>query len=88
MSEGAVVRERATSARAEEYLGPAHVLGARGQAVVIELPDGESSEATMALALPYAPAVGDVLLWESWMRHEVPPGSAGAKRISISFNYR
>lgn len=35
-----------------------------------------------------APAVGDVLLWESWMRHEVPPGSAGAKRISVSFNYR
>ncbi|WP_437905433.1 DUF3540 domain-containing protein [Sorangium sp. So ce327] len=62
MSEGAVVRERATSARAEEYLGPAHVLEARGQAVVVELPDGESAEATMALALPYAPAVGDVLL--------------------------
>ncbi|WP_437296123.1 DUF3540 domain-containing protein [Sorangium sp. So ce426] len=62
MSERAAVRERATPARVEEYLGPAHVLEARGQAVVVELPDGESSEATMALALPYTPAVGDVLL--------------------------
>lgn len=35
-----------------------------------------------------APAVGTVLLWESWLRHEVPPGSGSEKRISISFNYR
>jgi uncharacterized protein (TIGR02466 family) len=34
------------------------------------------------------PASGDVLLWESWMRHEVVPGSAKGERISISFNYR
>ena len=34
------------------------------------------------------PAVGEVLLWESWLRHEVPPGSAKDRRISISFNYR
>ncbi|AGP41659.1 hypothetical protein BE04_30800 [Sorangium cellulosum] len=62
MSEVAVARERATSVRVEEYLGPAHVLEARGHAVVIELPEGERAEATMALAIPYAPAVGDVLL--------------------------
>ncbi|MCD2324651.1 TIGR02466 family protein [Sphingomonas sp. IC-56] len=35
-----------------------------------------------------APEPGTVLLWESWMRHEVPPGSGSAKRISVSFNYR
>ena len=35
-----------------------------------------------------SPAVGTVLLWESWLRHEVPAGAGGAKRISISFNYR
>lgn len=35
-----------------------------------------------------APEVGTVLLWESWLRHEVPAGSGGAKRISVSFNYR
>ena len=34
------------------------------------------------------PAVGEVLLWESWLRHEVAPGSAKAERVSISFNYR
>ena len=34
------------------------------------------------------PEPGTVLLWESWLRHEVPPGSGRAPRISISFNYR
>lgn len=34
------------------------------------------------------PEPGTVLLWESWLRHEVPPGSGKARRISISFNYR
>lgn len=35
-----------------------------------------------------APTPGSVLLWESWLRHEVPPGTAKTERISISFNYR
>ena len=34
-----------------------------------------------------APEVGDVLLWESWLRHEVPVNMAEDERISISFNY-
>ena len=29
-----------------------------------------------------------VLLWESWLRHEVPPNKARGKRVSVSFNYR
>jgi uncharacterized protein (TIGR02466 family) len=33
------------------------------------------------------PARGSVFLWESWLRHEVPPNGGKAKRISISFNY-
>jgi uncharacterized protein (TIGR02466 family) len=33
------------------------------------------------------PEVGDVLLWESWLRHEVPMNMAEEDRISISFNY-
>ncbi|MEM7732577.1 MAG: TIGR02466 family protein [Pseudomonadota bacterium] len=33
------------------------------------------------------PAAGDVLLWESWLRHEVPMNTAEDDRISISFNY-
>jgi uncharacterized protein (TIGR02466 family) len=35
-----------------------------------------------------APKVGDVLLWESWLRHEVPLNMADEERISVSFNYR
>ena len=34
-----------------------------------------------------APKVGDVLLWESWLRHEVPMNMAENERISVSFNY-
>lgn len=34
------------------------------------------------------PAVGSVLLWESWLRHEVMPNTAKQDRLSISFNYR
>ena len=34
-----------------------------------------------------APDVGDVLLWESWLRHEVPMNMAEDERISVSFNY-
>ncbi|KMW56187.1 hypothetical protein AIOL_001139 [Candidatus Rhodobacter oscarellae] len=34
-----------------------------------------------------APKVGDVLLWESWLRHEVPMNMAEGERISVSFNY-
>jgi uncharacterized protein (TIGR02466 family) len=34
------------------------------------------------------PAVGDVLLWESWLRHEVPMNMAEDDRISVSFNYK
>jgi uncharacterized protein (TIGR02466 family) len=33
------------------------------------------------------PSPGAVFLWESWLRHEVLPGSAKAPRISLSFNY-
>ncbi|MFD1612656.1 TIGR02466 family protein [Sphingomonas tabacisoli] len=35
-----------------------------------------------------APQPGTILLWESWLRHEVLPGAAKADRLSISFNYR
>jgi uncharacterized protein (TIGR02466 family) len=33
------------------------------------------------------PAVGEVLMWESWLRHEVPMHMSGEERISVSFNY-
>ena len=35
-----------------------------------------------------APAPGDVVLWESWLRHEVTANRArGGERVSVSFNY-
>jgi uncharacterized protein (TIGR02466 family) len=34
-----------------------------------------------------SPEVGEVLLWESWLRHEVPLNMADEDRISVSFNY-
>jgi uncharacterized protein (TIGR02466 family) len=34
-----------------------------------------------------APKPGTLLLWESWLRHEVPVNQAKGQRISISFNY-
>jgi uncharacterized protein (TIGR02466 family) len=30
---------------------------------------------------------GDVVLFESWLRHEVPPARYSGERISVSFNY-
>ena len=33
------------------------------------------------------PRAGMLLLWESWLRHEVRPSSGRGERLSISFNY-
>ena len=35
----------------------------------------------------FAPQVGTLMLWESWLRHEVPLNRAEGNRISVSFNY-
>lgn len=34
-----------------------------------------------------APRPGLLLMWESWLRHEVLPGTAKTDRLSISFNF-
>jgi uncharacterized protein (TIGR02466 family) len=34
-----------------------------------------------------SPQPGTVLMWESWLRHEVPANRAKSDRISVSFNY-
>lgn len=34
------------------------------------------------------PKPGSLLLWESYLRHEVPVNNANTERISVSFNYR
>jgi uncharacterized protein (TIGR02466 family) len=30
---------------------------------------------------------GRVVLFESWLRHEVPAGGSARERVSLSFNY-
>ena len=49
------------------------------------LPDAPEDLRTFVYA---APKAGSVFLWESWLRHEVVPGTGKDDRISISFNYR
>jgi len=34
-----------------------------------------------------APRAGLILMWESWLRHEVRPGAGRGERLSISFNF-
>lgn len=33
------------------------------------------------------PKIGDVVLFDSWLKHEVPENSAKTERVSVSFNY-
>ena len=33
------------------------------------------------------PRPGLLLMWESWLRHEVLPGTGKGERLSISFNF-
>jgi uncharacterized protein (TIGR02466 family) len=35
----------------------------------------------------YPVEAGNVILFESWLRHEVPPNPVKGERVSISFNY-
>lgn len=44
------------------YLGPARILEVDGNRIQVSLPEGEEACALMALASPYAPVAGDVVL--------------------------
>lgn len=46
--------------------------------------DAPESERTFVYVAPNA---GDVLMWESFIRHEVPANAAKKARVSVSFNY-
>jgi uncharacterized protein (TIGR02466 family) len=50
-------------------------------------PRKKNCDANLRSHVSIAPAAGSVLLWESWLRHEVPMNRAEGERISISFNY-
>ena len=47
--------------------------------------DAAEDRATFATVQPQP---GTLLLWESWLRHEVVANAARGERISVSFNYR
>ncbi len=51
-----------SAAHPGDYLGPAEVTQARGPSLEVELPGGRRVPTTIALALPYEPVAGDVLL--------------------------
>jgi len=46
--------------------------------------DAPESERTFVYVTPKA---GEVLMWESFVRHEVPVNAAKKARVSVSFNY-
>jgi uncharacterized protein (TIGR02466 family) len=50
-------------------------------------PRKKSAQDALRQFIYMTPKVGDVILWESWLRHEVPMNMAEDERISVSFNY-
>lgn len=50
-------------------------------------PRKRSAPASVKSHLSVRPAARSLLLWESWLRHEVPLNRAEGERISVSFNY-
>ena len=49
-----------------------------------KLPDTRDANRSF---VTYPAVAGNVILFESWLRHEVPPNRTSEERISISFNY-
>jgi hypothetical protein len=48
--------------RTGDYLGPGYVVAVEPHEVTVEIRGGERARAQMALSIPYAPAISDVLL--------------------------
>jgi uncharacterized protein (TIGR02466 family) len=47
----------------------------------------EDAPEELATFVELTPRPGLLLMWESWLRHEVLPGTAKPDRLSISFNF-
>ena len=83
------------------HSGHIHPHSAVSGTVYVEAPPGagairfEDPRLPLTMAAPLGderfvsvtPEPGMILLWESWLRHEVLAGSAKTERISVSFNY-
>ena len=59
----------------------------RSALMMLSPPRSAKAERQNRSFVQMAPKSGTILLWESWLRHEVPPSRAKQNRISISFNY-
>ncbi len=51
-------------------------------------PQKASSPMALKNYVSVEPQVGRLVLFESWLRHEVPPNPVAGNRISVSFNYQ
>jgi uncharacterized protein (TIGR02466 family) len=45
------------------------------------------TEASEELYFKVPAKAGDFVIFESWVRHEVPPNQSAKSRISLSYNY-
>jgi uncharacterized protein (TIGR02466 family) len=50
-------------------------------------PRGKAAPEELHSFVTVEPRAGLLLMWESWLRHEVLPGTGGGERLSISFNF-
>ncbi len=50
-------------------------------------PRGKDAPDDLQQFVTVEPRPGLLLLWESWLRHEVLPGTGPGERLSISFNF-
>jgi uncharacterized protein (TIGR02466 family) len=50
-------------------------------------PRGKDAPERLQPFVTVQPRPGLLLMWESWLRHEVLPGSGRSERLSISFNF-
>lgn len=48
---------------------------------------GDDAPEELRQFVSIVPRPGLLLMWESWLRHEVLPGKAARERLSISFNF-
>jgi uncharacterized protein (TIGR02466 family) len=56
--------------------------------LMMAAPPRRADAAEAARSFVYlTPEPGTVLMWESWLRHEVPVNRAKQERVSVSFNY-
>jgi len=59
----------------------------RSARMMVAPPRRKATREDMRTFVYVKPQVGDVLMWESWLRHEVPMNQSEDDRISVSFNY-